>query len=84
MPRSLFVTFLAAAFVIASAAEATTEVQQQNPKRAVTKSPRGTKPPPSAEGTTIPHCGSGDPLQGLNVHKSESSARPKGPDCVPF
>ena len=44
-------------------------------------SPKG---PPAVMGTTIPHCASGDPLKGLNVHKSESSAKGPGPGCVPF
>ena len=40
--------------------------------------------PPTVQGTTIPHCASGDPLQGLNVHKSSSSSKGPGPGCVPF
>lgn len=41
-------------------------------------------PPPTTQGTTIPKCASGDPLKGLNVHKSASSEKGPGPGCVPF
>ncbi|HLF30319.1 MAG TPA: hypothetical protein VI566_04745 [Xanthomonadales bacterium] len=44
-------------------------------------SPKGS---PAVMGTTIPHCASGDPLKGLDVHKSSSSAKGPGPGCVPF
>lgn len=41
-------------------------------------------PPPTTQGTTIPKCASGDPLKGLNVHKSASSEKGPGPGCSPF
>jgi hypothetical protein len=43
--------------------------------------PAGGNPPPDpAQGVTI-NCASGDPLKGLNVHKSSSSAKGPVNDC---
>ena len=44
------------------------------------KPANGNPPPDPAQGTTI-NCASGDPLKGLNVHKSSSSAKGPGDGC---